>query len=151
MDSVSTEQFVITTTKKKFFHEYLIIKRPVINIILNKLNRNDLHPKNYILSDKLLQILAELLYLADIYSEMPEEARWKLVFSRKSKMIIVKQLNMKEHYLNNYLSTLRKLQVIKNGKINKLFLISGISRELIYRFVFNGEEHEQQVDEKNNS
>jgi len=142
----TVEELEIKTSKEKFFREYLTIKRPIINYILSKLNN-----RKVVLNDKLLFVLAELLYMADLYSDLPGNEMWFLVFGKNSKELIMKRLNMKEHYLNNYLSCLRRIKVITNGQINKLFLIPAISRDLNFKFTVNGEEHEQQMDEKNNS
>ena len=76
----------------------MILKKPVIESILYKINR-----KKVSLSDIPLQILAELLYYNDQYKDEPEERKWDFVFSRPIKLSIANKLGLKEHHLNNYL------------------------------------------------
>jgi hypothetical protein len=127
------EWITIKTTKSRFFYEYLVLKRPVINIILTKFNK-----RNIILHDKLLSLLAELLYLNDYYSDLPEEVRWGIIFNQESRKKIMEKLGLKEHYLNNYLSILRRIKVIVDGRINKIFLMPAINTDLTFRFEING-------------
>lgn len=129
-----TEPIEIVTTKEKFFREYLILKKPVIESLLYRINR-----KKISLRDMPLQILAELLYYNDMYRDEPEEKKWGIVFSRDVRMKIAAKFNLKEHQLNNYLSHLRNIKILEGKTIRKHFLVypdKGV--ELSFKFRLNG-------------
>lgn len=128
------ETIEIITTKEKFFNEYLILKKPVIDSILTKLNR-----KKTTLSDMPLRVLAQLLFYNDSFSEMPEETKWNMVFSKDIKDKMCQTLNMKEHHLNIYISQLRALKILEGKTIRKPFIIySNDNRSLNFTFKLNG-------------
>jgi len=131
---MQTESVEIVTTKEKFFREYLILKKPIIESILWKINR-----KKTSLSDIPLQILAELLYYNDQYKDETEEIKWEIVFSRDVKLKIASKLGLKEHHLNNYLSQLRAIKVLDGKKIRSVFIVyPNDGRELSFKFQLNG-------------
>jgi hypothetical protein len=131
---MQTESVEIVTTKEKFFREYLILKKPVIESILWKINR-----KKTSLSDMPLQILAELLYYNDQYKDEPEERKWGIVFSRDVRMNIASKLELKEHQLNNYLSHLRAIKILEGRTIRDIFIVyPNEGRELSFKFRLNG-------------
>jgi hypothetical protein len=131
---MQTESVEIVTTKEKFFREYLILKKPVIESILWKINR-----KKTSLSDMPLQILAELLYYNDQYKDEPEERKWGIVFSRDVRMNIANKLELKEHQLNNYLSHLRAIKILEGRTIRDIFIVyPNEGRELSFKFRLNG-------------
>ena len=131
---MQTESVEIVTTKEKFFREYLILKKPVIESILWKLNR-----RKTSLSDIPLQILAELLFYNDQYKDEPEDRKWGFVFSREIKLNIAKKLGLKEHHLNNYLSHLRAIKVLEGKTIRDIFIVyPNEGRELSFKFRLNG-------------
>lgn len=129
------ETIEIVTTKEKFFLEYLILKRPIIDAILTKINR-----KKTKLSDLPLKVLAQLLYYNDLYREVyNEDETWEKVFSRDVRVEIREKLNLKEHYFNNYISHLRTIKVLEGRKINKIFIVyADEDRELSFKFRLNG-------------
>lgn len=131
---MQTESIEIVTTKEKFFREYLILKKPVIESILYKINR-----KKTSLSDMPLQILAELLYYNDQYKDESEERKWGIVFSRDVRMNIATKFELKEHQLNNYLSHLRTIGILEGKTIRNIFIVyPNEGRELSFKFRLNG-------------
>ena len=132
---MQTETFNIVTTKEKFFQQYLTLKRPIIDAMLSSINR-----KKTVLSDAPMSVLAQLLYYNDLYNDEPsDDKRWDKVFSRETKLLIMKALSMKEHHLNNYLTLLRKLKILDGKKIREPFLIYAIDdRILNFTFKLNG-------------
>ncbi len=132
---MQTETINIVTTKEKFFLEYLTLKRPIIDAMLTGINR-----KKTVLSDAPMKVFAQLLYYNDLYNdEANDDKRWEKVFSRETKIIIMKALNMKEHHLNNYLTLLRNLKILDGKKIRGPFLIyANEDRVLNFTFKLNG-------------
>ena len=131
---MQTESVEIVTTKEKFFREYLILKKPVIESILYKINR-----KKTSLSDIPLQILAELLYYNDQYRDEPQDKKWGMVFSRDVRVVIAKKFGLKEHQLNNYLSHLRTIGILDGKAIRNVFIVyPDEGRELSFKFRLNG-------------
>jgi len=130
---MTVESIEIKTTKEKFFQEYLLLKRPVINAILTKINGAPT-----VLNDIPMRVLAELLLIHDRYRTLSQEEKWIMVFSRESKELIMEKLEMKEHHLNVYFSQLRKIKILNGKKINKPFIISAEDHDLSFKFVLNG-------------
>ena len=91
------ESIQINTTKEKFFLQYLILKRPVINSILTKING-----RKTVLNDIPMHVLAELLFLNDKYSDLSDDKKWAMIFSRESRDFLTKKLRMEKHYLYVY-------------------------------------------------
>jgi hypothetical protein len=139
---MSIEVIPINTTKDKFFLEYLTLKRPVINVILTKINK-----RHTVLHDAPMYVLAELLWLHNEYSDLEENEKWSMIFSKNSKAKIRKKLKMPDHHLNVYFSQLRKMKILNGKKINKLFIINATDHDLSFKFVLNG----QQMDKKGNT
>jgi hypothetical protein len=129
-----TESIEITTTKEKFFLEYLILKKPVIDSILKRITGN----RKATLSDKPMRVLAQLLYFNDQYKEVPEKDRPGRVFSKEVKEMICDNLDMKEHHLNIYLSQLRTLKILQGKTIRQAFVIFADDRSLTFTFKLNG-------------
>ena len=128
------ETIEIVTTKDRFFNEYLILKKPIIDSVLTKINR-----KKTSLSENPLKVLAQLLYYNDMYKAEEEDKKWSIVFSRETKTAIQDTLRMKEHHLNNYISQLRNMKVLDGKKIRNLFIVYvNDDRELNFKFKFNG-------------
>jgi len=127
------ETIEIKTSKDKFFLQYLTLKRPVINTILTKINKEPT-----VLTDIPMQVLAELLWLHDKFINNTEDEKWSLVFSSESKEYIMEKMNMKEHHLNVYFSQLRRIKVLNGKKINKPFMVNAVDHDLSFKFVLNG-------------
>lgn len=130
---METESIEIKTSKEKFFMEYLILKKPVIDAILSKINNQKTS-----LSEKPLKVLAQFLYYNDKLKDLPDEDRWNLLFSKEYKDKISESLSMKEHHVNIYISQLRKLRIFNGKKINKPFIVYANDRTLNIKFSLNG-------------
>ncbi len=130
-----TETIEIVTTKEKFFLEYLILKKPIIDAVLTKING-----KKTRLSDVPLRVLAQFLYYNDLYKDTySEDKRWEKVFSRDIRIAIRDKLSLKEHHLNNYISLLRAIKILDGKKISKNFIVyADQDRELSFQFKLNG-------------
>ena len=131
---MNTERIEIKTSKEKFFLEYLILKKPVIDSILSKLNG-----KKTTLSDIPRTVLAQLLYYNDMYKDLSEQEKWAMVFNKETKDKICDTLDMKEHHLNIYITQLRNIKILDKKKINNLFVIySNAIHNLNFTFKLNG-------------
>lgn len=132
---MASENIEIKTSKEKFFLEYLILKKPIIDSILKRLNSNN----KATLSDLPMSVLAQLLYYNDKYRDMPQQERYNLIFSKKTKELICDALDMKEHHLNIYLSQLRKLKILNGKSIRNIFVVySGDIHSINFTFKLNG-------------
>jgi hypothetical protein len=128
------ENINITTTKERFFLEYLILKKPAIDSMLKQITGD----RKATLSDKPMRVLAQLLYFNDQYKEIPEKDRPQHLFSREVKEMICENLGMKEHHLNIYMSQLRHLGILDGKKIKPIFVILADDRSLTFTFKLNG-------------
>lgn len=129
-----SENINITTTKERFFLEYLILKKPAIDSMLRQITGD----KKATLSDKPMRVLAQLLYFNDQYKNTPEKERSNYLFSREVKEQICSNLDMKEHHLNIYMSQLRHLGILEGKKIKSIFVILADDRSLTFTFKLNG-------------
>jgi hypothetical protein len=129
-----TENINITTTKERFFLEYLILKKPAIDSMLRQITGD----KKASLSDRPMRVLAQLLYFNDQYKDTPEKERSNYIFSREVKELICRNLDMKEHHLNIYISQLRHLGILDGKNIKPLFIILADDRSLTFTFKLNG-------------
>lgn len=129
---MALENIEIKTSKEKFFQEYLILKKPIIDAILSKINGG----KKTTLSDIPRKVFAQLLYYNDHYKNENEEKKWNIVFSKEIKDKICENLGMKEHHLNIYISQLRGLKILTGKKINKFFIVYAEDKHSI-NFIFN--------------
>jgi hypothetical protein len=111
----------INTDNRKYFRQALeIIKTiPPLNTLRNKE----------------LDILAELLYFNDKYSNIPEELRWKIVFDYDTKMEIIKYLSINEVDINNILTSLRKKGIIKGRTVVNTYGLTANSPNIEFKFV----------------
>jgi hypothetical protein len=139
---MESEGITIKTTREDFFREYLTLKRPIINVMLSKLNR-----KRTVINDIPLTVFSELLYINDKYRHLPDDERWAFIFSKQSRKNLAKKLNMPEHHLSNYLYQLRKIKIISGNRIHKAFIVYAEDQSLNFQFIING----QSLDEKINS
>jgi len=128
------ENIEINTSKEKFFLEYLILKKPVIDSILTKINKS-----KTTLSEKPMQVFAQLLFYNDMYKDMEEQQKWDKLFSKAIKDQICETLQMKEHHLNIYISQLRAIGMLHKKTIRKLFTLHpDVSHSLTFKFNLNG-------------
>jgi hypothetical protein len=128
------ENINITTTKERFFLEYLILKKPAIDSMVRQITGD----RKATLSDKPMRVLAQLLYFNDQYKDVPAKEREKYLFSRDVKDQICTNLDMKEHHLNIYMSQLRHLGILEGKVIKPIFVILADDRSLTFTFKLNG-------------
>ena len=113
------EEILINSNKAMFFHQYLLLKKPIIDKMLRDINGNG----HVALHEIPLQIFAKLLYYNDIYKKTPEEERWPKIFNKQIRRKIQEELGLNERLFNTHLSNLRKIGILKGRSINPLFLI----------------------------
>lgn len=124
------EVLEIKTTSKNFYYEYLLLKQPLLETILSKVNG-----KKITLSPKILKVFSILLYYNSL-SENNSDLINEIV-----KRDIMDQVNIKESHLNTYLSVLRNIKILNKNSINKPFMVyPGKEFQLTYRFILNGHE-----------
>lgn len=121
----------IDTIPRKFFRQALEVLRNI--------------PPLSSLRNKELDVLAELLYFNDRYSNIPQDLRWKLVFDYDTKMDIITYLDMKDVDLYNILTSLRKKGIIKGRQIDNTFGIRLSDPTITFNFVVNGEDVQDRV------
>jgi len=125
----------VDTDYRRFYFEYLSLKKPVIETILSIVNKQ--HIK---LADKLISVFALLLYLTYLYREMDNDEKWQRVFSTESKEMIKKELNIKDGHLNTYLSLMRKYRMLVDKEINQHFVFYPDGEyEMIFKFNISNE------------
>jgi hypothetical protein len=129
-----TENINITTTKERFFLEYLILKKPAIDSMLRQITGD----KKATLSDMPMRVLSQILYFNDQYRDLPDKDRFKYIFSKTVKELICNNLNMREHHLNIYISQLRHLGILDGKTIKPIFIILADDRSLTFTFKLNG-------------
>lgn len=116
---------VFKTTKSDFFSKWLILTQP-----LHKLPKAD------------QTVLAEILKLRYEYSFKinDEDLLNEFIFSTKNRATIMDSLKLSTDRFNNILSSLRKLGVITNNKINNAFIpkINGSTDKysIVFEFTF---------------
>lgn len=88
------------------------------------------------LRDKELRVLAQLLYYAYKYRELPDRERFRLVFDYDTRQEICNSLNIPLGSLNNNLTVLRGKKIITGRVINKKFLLDpDKDPQVVYKFV----------------
>jgi hypothetical protein len=134
----------IPTTKEKFFLEYLMTRKPVIDSIIRKISNGQyLRNKPPQLYEMPMRVLAKLLYYNDQYRDLPDADRWRKVFDYDTKLLIMEKLNISEDNLNSYFSQLRKIRILDGKTINDFFVIYPKGNEFEITFKFR-------IDEKSN-
>lgn len=128
------ETITVTTSKEKFFLEYLILKKPIIDSMIRKITGN----KKARLSDKPMRVLAQLLYFNDRFKDQDDIQRSRSLFSKETKDIICDNLGIPEHHLNIYISQLRNFRIIDNKKIRPIFVIYADDHSVTFTFKLNG-------------
>jgi hypothetical protein len=132
----NNEIFQMATNPKRFFIEYLSLKKPVLEVMLEMVNKKkiNLHPK-------LLHIFALILYYNNLYKDLPEDQRWKKVFDHDTKMQMMNEVGINEGHLNTYISILRNMHLLTGKQISSPFILypeSGF--ELTFKFNFEKDE-----------
>ena len=132
---MGSEVLQIKTNEKKFFLQYLMLKKPILDIyVRNITGSSDQMPA------KLIHVLAMLLYYNHLYSDVEEEERWNKIFNSRHRKMICEDLGMKNQQLNTYYSTLRGYKMIINNRVNSVFVVKPEKDfELTFKFSINGE------------
>lgn len=133
---MDNEILQIKTSERKFFLQYLMLKKPIFDMYISNLTG-----KNEQIPAKLIHVISELLYYNHKYSNLEDNERWEKIFNRNHRSMICSDLNIKDSQLNTYFTMLRNYKVIINNRINKPFIVSPDSKEyeLIFKFSLNGE------------
>ena len=130
---INNEVIEIPTTGDRFFDEYLKLKKPLLELILTKINK-----RNIVLHPKLLQLFSILLYYNNKYRDMDEEDRRKLIFNSRTKAEIAGSMKINARQLNTYLSILRNIRLLNGRVINKPFIIyPEETYRLTFKFILN--------------
>ena len=125
----------IKTTTEKFFGQYLILKKPVIEKMVSYLRK-----ENTKIPMKALNVLSLLLYHNYIYRDVEEDEKWDRIFDGDHRRKYSDIMKITDSQLNTYFSFLRKCKIIEGKKINKPFVIYPDSEyELTFKFLLNGE------------
>lgn len=129
----SKEVLPVKTTTKKFFVEYLTIKKPFLEHILSRVNK-----KKIVIHPKPLRVFALLLYYNYTYRAYENGVKWKMVFDYSTKVEIMNELDINEGQLNTYLSTLRLMKLLNGKSISEPFIFYPEDEkfELTFSFIF---------------
>jgi len=131
------EEIPIPTTKEKFFLEYLMLMKPVLDSILRKINNGQMiNNKAPQLNDMPMKVLAQLLYYNDMYQDMADGERFRKVFDYDTKQKIMENLSISEDNLNAYFSQLRKIRILDGKTINQYFVIHPEGSTFSQTFIF---------------
>lgn len=128
----NNEVLQLATTPKKFFFEYLSLKKPILEVMLQIVNKKkiNLHPK-------LLHVFALILYYNNEYRDLPEEQKWKKVFDYDTKVQMMNEVGINEGHLNTYISILRNIHLLTGRQISHPFIFyPETGFELTFKFNF---------------
>jgi hypothetical protein len=116
-------QLTIPTTTRKYFQLALELLRSI--------------PPLNTLNSKELAVLAELLYWDYHYRALDKEIRWKMVFDYSTKLLIMDHAYVDEQSLNNYLTSLRKKDILFKKTIKTNFGLDPLNPILTINFKIN--------------
>lgn len=100
------------------------------------------------LRDREMDVLAELIYWYNYYSDMPTDVRQTMVFDYKTRVQIMTKLDITVEVLNNNISWLRKRGFVV-GRELKFFLpklVAGGTSQLVFNFKVKPYGEENMVD-----
>lgn len=87
------------------------------------------------LRDKELRVLAQLLYYAYKYKDLPDDEKFRLVFDYDTRQKICDNLSIPMGSLYNNLTVLRTKRIIDGRTINKRFLLDpDKDPSVVYKF-----------------
>lgn len=110
--------FNITTTRRRFFYQYLLVLSEMINI-----------------RPVARKVFAEFLYWNDKYKELPREERQMVLFNKETRSKILQSIDISRASLDNQLTYLRKKDVLLGNTINpKYEIYYDTHRELLFSF-----------------
>lgn len=114
------------TTEQKMFKAFVTTMQPVLN-----------------LRDREADVFTQLLYYNYLKRDIKNfKDRFELVFSTKTKKLIMENLGIKDSILQNTLSILRKKNLIINNEIPLKFHIYPIDNKIELTFNFKLKESE---------
>jgi hypothetical protein len=114
------------TTEQKMFKAFVTTMQPVLN-----------------LRDREADVFAQLLYYNFLKKDIKNlKDRFELVFSTKTKKLIMQNLDIKDSILQNTLSILRKKNLIINNEIPLKFHIYPTDNKIELTFNFKLKENE---------
>ena len=129
----SNEVLEINSSTNIFFKEYLTLKKPIIEMILGRMNG-----KKVTLNPKLLNVFALLLFYNHKYKDLDEGLKWEMIFSSTTKEEIMEELGISRMHLNTYFSVLRSLKLLDGNRINEPFIIyPNGGYDLTFKFTFH--------------
>lgn len=113
-------------TEQKMFKAFVTTMQPVLN-----------------LRDREADVFAQLLYYNFLKKDIKNlKDRFELVFSTKTKKLIMQNLNIKDSILQNTLSILRKKNLIINNEIPLKFHIYPTDNKIELTFNFKLKDNE---------
>lgn len=127
------ELITIPSSIDNFFLRYLILKKPIFDSILKEINGNPTA-----LGHVPIRILAKFLYFNYLYRDLNEQEKWDMVYSRRNRMIIMKELDLNEKLFNSHLTKMRRFGILKGRKVNPLFIIYPKEEYILsYKIILN--------------
>lgn len=113
----------LKTEKKKFYRQYVQLINPILG--LNK---------------RQLDVFGLLLYYHDSFSSLEGKAKWKMLFDYDTKLAMAEELGMNQPAFHNYITALRRKNILKDREINQKYLYvlpkNCTTFELTYKFTF---------------
>lgn len=76
------------------------------------------------LTNKELDVLSQILYYHDRFKHLDSEMKWDMVFMRKHRKEMAQYLEMNQDNFDNYVSALRRKDVLKGDRIDKKYLFT---------------------------
>lgn len=116
------KQANIRTSKKQFFKHWLNLTKP-----FHKLTEQE------------IDVVSLFLYYHNEFKDGTTNKKmlWKFVFDYDTKMLIKKELGMKDQGLQNVLTVLRKKKVIINNTINPVYIPDLNTGDKDFKIIFN--------------
>lgn len=114
----------IKTNIETFFIQYLNILSPITRI-----------------QGKEAEILAELMYQNHLKSHIPEEDRFKLIFSSTMRNLMIKRLETTGPIFRNAITKLRKLNAVIDNRLHPAYILQ-MDKEMVINFKFKIEDYD---------
>lgn len=117
----------IKTNIERFFIQYLDILSPITRI-----------------QGKEAEVLAELMYQNYLKSHIPEEDRFKLIFSPIMRSSMINRLDTSGPIFRNAITKLRKLGAIIDNRLHPAYVLL-LDKEMNINFKFKLEDYEPTI------
>ncbi len=84
-------------------------------------------------------LISEILYQYQVHKKVikDEDILWKIIFDYDTRLKIKEQLNIKDAKLQNLLTTLRKKEIIKDGRVIPSLIPKATDDIKNYKIIFN--------------